>query len=224
YCTGTVYCDKFLHGHGFLGECVFPNHRTKGCIVYKSHENKPKDLKQFDRAVILIRNPYDALKAYFNWTFGKPVNTSSGNIKTSKKSPKSPRDRFHALVDLSRFNSTEWKSYVKGECFHWQSVYKVWLKTFVNRSLLVRYVDLKESLVPTLRQISKFLNVTTSEMEYTCTYMNREGQHHRNQKYDLRITDLFTEEQIDMVNGAILNVMATMKNGYRLKDFIFKPF
>ncbi|XP_060085643.1 sialate:O-sulfotransferase 1-like [Ylistrum balloti] len=221
YCTGTVYCDKYLHGHGFPGECVFPNQNAKhACIVYKSHYYETNKLKQFHKAVILIRNPYDAFKAFFNWMYGKSL---SGNQTTNRtqKAITGPRDRFHALVDSSRYNSTGWKEYVKRQCLRWQSSYTTWMKEFQNRFLLVRYRDLKNDLIPTLRRISEFLNVTASEKDLICTDINKEGQHHRKQKYELTIPDIFTEEQIDMVNTAIMDVMKVAKNKFSLKDFIF---
>ncbi|XP_033758145.1 WSC domain-containing protein 1-like [Pecten maximus] len=220
YCTGTVYCDKFLSVRGFPGECIFPNHKSKGCIVYKSH--RTKNLTQFQKAVILIRNPFDALKAFFNWSSGKTPKSAGNNTTVdAPKQSKKPRDRFHALVDRSSFNTTGWNKYVKAQIRQWKSSYLVWLKTFPKRSMVVRYVDLKENLIPTLRRISKFLNVPTTEAEYICTDFNKEGQHHRKQKYSIKTSDIFTDEHISIINGAITEVMSAARYRYRLKDFIF---
>ncbi|XP_033758660.1 WSC domain-containing protein 2-like [Pecten maximus] len=179
-------------------------------------------LTQFHKAVILIRNPFDALKAYFNWSLGKTPNLlGNGTAVDASKKPKKPRDRFHALVDRSRFNTTGWDKYVKGEILEWKSSYLVWLKTFPNSSMVVRYVDMKENLIPTLRRISKFLNVQTTEAEYICTDFNKEGRHHRKQKYSLKTSDIFTDEHINIINSAITEVMSAARYRYGLKDFLF---
>ncbi|XP_069103161.1 sialate:O-sulfotransferase 1-like [Argopecten irradians] len=222
YCTGTVYCDRFLAKKGFPGECVFPSTKAKGCIIYKSHYNVKDKLRGFQKAIILIRNPFDALKAFFNWHTGKQSQYSV-NAAVLQKNNKTRiiKDRFHALVDPSKFNSTAWSAHVKRESTVWRDSYLTWLNVFQNRSLVVRYKDLRENLIPTLRKISKFLNVQSTEMDYICTDVNKEGQHHRKQTYSLETADIFTDQQIDMVNSAIMTVMNATKNRYSLKDFIF---
>ena len=58
--TGTVYSAKNVNMKGiFKGEGV----RTGKVIAIKTHE---KNYVIFDRAIVLIRNPYDAILADFN--------------------------------------------------------------------------------------------------------------------------------------------------------------
>ncbi|XP_069101621.1 sialate:O-sulfotransferase 1-like [Argopecten irradians] len=222
YCTGTVYCDQFLVRHGFPGECVLPSTKSKGCIVYKSHYQAKDKLRGFQKAIILIRNPFDALKAYFNWRNGKPSQYSVNDTFVGEKENKRIiKDHFHALVNPSKFNSTEWYEYVKQQSLAWRNSYLTWLDVFENRALVVRYDNLRDNLIPTLRKISMFLDVQPTKIDYICTDVNKEGRHHRKQKYSLETSDIFTNQQIDIVNSAIMTVMNATRNRYSLKDFIF---
>ena len=54
--TGSIYCDNILHKAG-LGECL-PN-MTDRVVVEKVHE---PNYDKYDRAVLLIRNPFDAIQ------------------------------------------------------------------------------------------------------------------------------------------------------------------
>lgn len=74
-CTGAVYCDISLRGKGFAGE------HTRGgqALVVKTHssssewvsaKSKMEVLKErsglFGSAILLVRNPFDALVAEWN--------------------------------------------------------------------------------------------------------------------------------------------------------------
>ncbi|KOB68402.1 Uncharacterized protein OBRU01_18345 [Operophtera brumata] len=57
--TGSIYMDYGLRVHGFPAENV-----TGGSVlVVKTHEAPPLDLTKFKSAVLLIRNPRDAILA-----------------------------------------------------------------------------------------------------------------------------------------------------------------
>lgn len=75
-CTGAVYCDISLRARGFIGEYV----RSGRVLVVKTHAVSPKwvrgsrqslgDLGEyvgiFGSAILLVRNPFDALVAEWN--------------------------------------------------------------------------------------------------------------------------------------------------------------
>ena len=56
--TGSVYKDYALLKNGFPGE----NSVNGSVIAVKTHEFGPEALKQFDRAILLVRDPYEALQ------------------------------------------------------------------------------------------------------------------------------------------------------------------
>ena len=68
-CTGSIYCDSPLRTGGFVGESV----RDGSVIVVKTHtsdyqwkddtEKRNKDDAYYGSAIMLIRNPFDALVA-----------------------------------------------------------------------------------------------------------------------------------------------------------------
>ena len=55
YLTGAIYPDKYLQAHGFPGQSV----QNGSVIVIKTHWGS-EDVA-YDRAVVLVRNPYDNL-------------------------------------------------------------------------------------------------------------------------------------------------------------------
>ena len=64
YHTGSVYYDLALKRNGFPGE-----YRMDGSvIVIKTHlmGDAMRKMRQFDQAVIVIRNPLDSMKAEWN--------------------------------------------------------------------------------------------------------------------------------------------------------------
>lgn len=55
--TGSIYMDYGLRMHGFPAENV-----TDGSVlVVKTHEAPPRDPNKFKSAILLIRNPRDAI-------------------------------------------------------------------------------------------------------------------------------------------------------------------
>lgn len=66
--TGCDYTDDDLKRNGFLGENI-----TDGStVVVKTHEWEPETrLQHFQKAVLLIRNPYDAILSNFHLRHSK---------------------------------------------------------------------------------------------------------------------------------------------------------
>ncbi|KAI0236542.1 hypothetical protein LSAT2_012910 [Lamellibrachia satsuma] len=59
--TGSVYHDVALEKAGFLGESVIDSR----VIVIKTHRDV--ELLKYDRAILIIRDPYDAIVSEYNW-------------------------------------------------------------------------------------------------------------------------------------------------------------
>ena len=83
--TGSIYCDQILKGT-FSGESV----ASGNVIVVKTHHadtrELPKDVQletgktEYDKAIILVRNPFDALVSEANrrWNRNRRVNNHVG--------------------------------------------------------------------------------------------------------------------------------------------------
>ena len=67
-CTGSLYCDRDLHGHGFVGEGIY----SGSVLVIKTHKANTRKVRKrdalrdqgyinFTRAIFIVRNPFDAL-------------------------------------------------------------------------------------------------------------------------------------------------------------------
>ena len=59
--TGSVYYDAALAEAGFYGENVTDSR----VVVIKTH--RERGLRRYDRAILIIRDPYDAIVSEYNW-------------------------------------------------------------------------------------------------------------------------------------------------------------
>lgn len=85
YFSGSIYCDNTLK-KVFPGECV----ASGNVVVIKTHHadtrTLPKDVQigtgreKYDKAIVLVRNPYDALVSEANrrWNYNRSVNSHVG--------------------------------------------------------------------------------------------------------------------------------------------------
>ena len=60
--TGSVYFDYGLYKRGFPGEGL----RGVSAVAVKTHEYTPEAMAAFDQAVLLVRDPFEALKVSLN--------------------------------------------------------------------------------------------------------------------------------------------------------------
>ncbi len=74
--TGSVYKDYALLKNGFPGESVTDASRV---IAVKTHEFGPDALGAFDRAVLLVRDPFASILAEFNRRAGGHVGHASAD-------------------------------------------------------------------------------------------------------------------------------------------------
>ncbi|KAL4237959.1 hypothetical protein ACF0H5_002669 [Mactra antiquata] len=65
--TSSCYCDEDLHNSGFPFECHTDKSKT---LVVKAHGIECYETYRFQKVVLLIRNPYDALLSYANFAEG----------------------------------------------------------------------------------------------------------------------------------------------------------
>lgn len=152
--TGSVYLDESLATlAGFPGEGI----QNRSVIAVKTHQMPGK--KDFDRVLILIRHPMDAIKAEFN-------RRAFGHI-------------HHA--PYSDFQSDKWKDFVKEQSEHWFNFNKAWLESNVHK-LVLNYEDLVLNTFETLHNVLEFLDYPISDSDmWKCIKANKEGRLHRPQ-------------------------------------------
>ncbi|XP_036308071.1 WSC domain-containing protein 1 [Pipistrellus kuhlii] len=184
--TGSYYFDGTLYNKGFKGE---KDHwRSRRTICVKTHESGRREIEMFDSAILLIRNPYRSLVAEFN-------RKCAGHLGYAA-------DR--------NWKSKEWPDFVNSYASWWSSHVLDWLK-YGKRLLVVHYEELRRSLVPTLREMVAFLNVSVSEERLLCVENNKEGsfRRHGRRPHD---PEPFTPEMKDLINGYIRTVDKALRD------------
>ncbi|EPY86725.1 WSC domain-containing protein 1 [Camelus ferus] len=184
--TGSYYFDGTLYNKGFKGE---KDHwRSRRTICVKTHESGRREIEMFDSAILLIRNPYRSLVAEFN-------RKCAGHLGYAA-------DR--------NWKSKEWPDFVNSYASWWSSHVLDWLR-YGKRLLVVHYEELRRSLVPTLREMVAFLNVSVSEERLLCVENNKEGSFRRRGRRP-HDPELFTPEMKDLINGYIRTVDQALRD------------
>ncbi|GAB0198270.1 WSC domain-containing protein 1 [Grus japonensis] len=180
YYTGSYYFDGALYNKGFKGE---KDHwRSRRTICVKTHESGKTEIEMFDSAILLIRNPYKSLMAEFNRKYAGHLGYAT--------------DR--------NWKSKEWPDFVNSYASWWASHVLDWLK-YGKRLLVVHYEDLKQSLIPKLKEMVEFLNMTVTEDRLLCVENNRDGNFKRSGAKQ-KDFEPFTQEMKDLINRYILTV------------------
>ncbi|XP_007054246.1 WSC domain-containing protein 1 isoform X1 [Chelonia mydas] len=185
YYTGSYYFDGTLYNKGFKGE---KDHwRSRRTICVKTHESGKREIEMFDSAILLIRNPYKSLMAEFN-------RKCAGHLGYAT-------DR--------NWKSKEWPDFVNSYASWWASHVLDWLK-YGKHLFVIHYEDLKQNLIPKLKEMVEFLNMTVTEDRLLCVENNRDGNFKRS---GARQKDFepFTQEMKDLINSYILTVDEALK-------------
>ncbi|NXE55983.1 WSCD1 protein, partial [Casuarius casuarius] len=180
YYTGSYYFDGTLYNKGFKGE---KDHwRSRRTICVKTHESGKTEIEMFDSAILLIRNPYKSLVAEFNRKYAGHLGYAT--------------DR--------NWKSKEWPDFVNSYASWWASHVLDWLK-YGKRLLVIHYEDLKQSLIPKLKEMVEFLNMTVTEDRLLCVENNRDGNFKRSGAKQ-KDFEPFTQEMKDLIDRYILTV------------------
>lgn len=170
--TGSVYKDQGLRKHGFPAEGI----QNSSVIAIKTHELGDEKREVFDKAILLVRNPFDAMLAEFNRQFGGHI----GHATT---------ERFH--------KDNVWNSFVRRNSEGWYNFHIDWLK-FHKDMLIIFYSDLKTNLSEQVQRLANFLNVTMSPQILACSLKNSRGLFKR-ESYVLPF-EPYTEEMTYAIN------------------------
>ncbi|KAJ0172941.1 hypothetical protein K1T71_011117 [Dendrolimus kikuchii] len=198
--TGSIYMDYGLRVHGFPAENV-----TDGSVlVVKTHEAPPLEPDKFKSAVLLIRNPRDAILADFN-------RLHKGHIGTA------PKSAFKKKMHERRMS--DWATYVATQLTVWESLHRLWLTKFPGPIYVVFYEVLVKDTKNTLLGVLDFLNHTVTEEDITCALSNKEGIYRRKKK--LQNFDPFTEEMytaLNEVRNRVLNIVLNYRRTHHTSE------
>lgn len=165
--TGSVYKDVALLRNGFPAESV----NNGSVIVVKTHEYGPDVRKNFDAAILVVRDPFDSVLAEFN-------RRSGGHIG-------------HASVEKFRKDGGRvWQQFARDKVREWENMNMDWASRFQGPLLVLHYGDLtgtEAGLERQLRRMLEFLAVSVTKENMECVLRHKEGIYRRKKKNgDLR--------------------------------------
>lgn len=207
YYTGSIYSDKNLFKGGFKGEQE--DWKTGQMIVIKAHSFR--DERELRDAVLLIRNPFDAILAEFN------------RLKGGAKGG----DHHTGVATLDDFLSDDWVDMDIGKrAFRWYKLYNGNLLT--RRTLPIFYEDLKQYPIPEMEKIGAFLNITdtNSAEKFDCLFGDHSKKFKRSSDREYDPYNFMGKEKFDAVNMYVrkLNETLLQVHGITLPDdYIRQP-
>ncbi|XP_046363397.2 WSCD family member CG9164-like [Haliotis rufescens] len=154
--TGSDDFDKNLEARGFLGERKMDGSTiaVKTHTLYKPQSRKP--LRDIKRAILIIRNPYNAMVADFNRLHSK------SHVGT---------------VSLPIF-IRDWKRYLSEWSHKWYSLNHSWI-TQKDNLLVIFYENLQKHLEQELTRLYSFLDDGSFHGNIQCALNITEGNFHR---------------------------------------------
>ena len=180
--TGSVYKDYALLKNGFPAESI-----TNGSvIVIKTHEYGNDAISMFDRAILLIRDPFASILAEFN-------RRSGGHIG-------------HASLEKYRRNGGKyWRSFVRSKAAEWRKMNLAWFEGYNDRPgrlIVIAYEDLVRDPEKQLSKVLNFLGVKVPEASMKCAMSHKEGIYKRGKQkavnvpvFDSELTHVITDEE-----------------------------
>ncbi|XP_070185073.1 WSCD family member GA21586-like [Littorina saxatilis] len=183
--TGSVYNDKQLIRGGFLGESV----RDGTVVAIKTHLVE-KD-HPYERAILIIRNPYDAMFAEFN-------RRGSNN---------------HVGVAPFRFYIQHWNSFVKQFVSQWLMFHKCWM-TFRGPVLLIVYDDLVVSLREHIEKMAEFVEHPSLRINISCALADSTGNFRRVNKMASFKEEVLSADLVKTMNSNIIAVQKMFKKKF----------
>ncbi|KAF2363004.1 Sulfotransferase domain [Trinorchestia longiramus] len=158
YHTGSVYKDFALMKNGFPAESI----SNGSVIIVKTHEYGEQMRAPFSRAILIIRDPYQAILAEFN-------RQSGGHIG-------------HAQPDkYSKDNGKYWSTFVHNKALSWTNTYLDWLQ-FKGPLHVLFYEDLVENLANEMNKILEFLDFHEDIPSFECMMRNKDGIYKRRKR------------------------------------------
>ncbi|KAL4237963.1 hypothetical protein ACF0H5_002673 [Mactra antiquata] len=169
--TSSEYCDRSLLNNGFPYECSTDRSHM---IVVKTHETK--HYHSFQKLVLLIRNPYDALLSMFHIT--EAGHTGKPDIEKLKQ-------RCDKLFD----QLVTWFISLIGNT----------INEFRGPVYVIQYDELKRNMKEELKKLAVFLDVEVTPRDIDCTAKLQEGNFHRKANFTEHLDilqNVYSKEQL----------------------------
>ncbi|WAR25457.1 WCSD-like protein [Mya arenaria] len=177
FCTTGLYCDKELRDHGFPFECAHEVDR-KRCLLVKAHlpdpafertyvDRLPEVIPEFDRAVLLVRNPYEFIVANMYFWHMETV----------------PEEAFMK-------NNSRWRHSQPKLLDWWRDMNAYWLTNYTGALLPVLYSRIRRDVYGELHHLLAFLHVNVSDADVRCAVQCGEGSFHRPSRKWTRVRSL----------------------------------
>ena len=181
--TGSVYKDGVLMKNGFPAENV----QDGSVIVVKTHEWGPEHIDKFDKAILLVRDPFDSLKSEFNRQYGG---------HTGHASP----DKFRRL---------NWKDFVYTKGEQWEKMNIEWCNHLKGKVLVILYERLRQNIKSELRRILEFLGIDIEHKTMKCVLSRKEGSFKRSKK--VIDFEIFDDKLKDFLNAKKSHLHSLLK-------------
>lgn len=193
--TGSVYKDFGLLKNGFPGECVV----NSSVIVVKTHERGPAAHQGYDKAVLLVRDPTQAIQAEFNRQGGGHIGFASP-------------DRYK--IGKGKY----WEKFVNEQIVKWKNTNLDWLFNFTKPTYVLFYDQLVNELEPNLKDLLIFLELNVTESQLQCALERREGIYRRKKR--MLNLDPFTKDmktKIDATKQEVYKLIYEYLEGKKQK-------
>nr|XP_002120962.3 WSC domain-containing protein 1-like [Ciona intestinalis] len=192
--TGSIYSDEHLYRKGFLGE--IEKWQLKKCAIIKSHKETLQFSSHFDKLILVIRNPFDAILSEFNRCLS---------------------DSHTGFANQSSFTGKKWPKFVPYKMQKWIRIIKVHLEAR-KETTVVFYENLVQNPIPELRRVVKFtgLHIPNLEARLICTQENLNGAFQRPK----RKQNPYSNWMVTLINDGITEVRKVLKEfGYDCPEY-----
>ena len=147
-----------------LGESV----TDASVLAVKTHEHNPNSKFKFNKVILVVRDPYEALQAEFNRQYSN--NTSHIG---------------HASISsFKRQGGKHWKNFVYSGIVKWANTNTYWYNSFPEPSTrhVIFYDELVNDTENVLQRVLEFLNIDITKKAMKCVVEQKEGLYHRSKK------------------------------------------
>ncbi|KAH3768740.1 WSC domain-containing protein 1-like [Dreissena polymorpha] len=191
--TVSVYCDLYLYKHGFPYECRVE--KAKYASLVKTHEIGR--VKKYTRAVLLLRNPYDALLSYFNF------------VKAGHKGHPTEKALRNASAELFDF-SLNW----------YMNLIKETIEQFGDNVHVIVYERLRDNPRQELTRLARYLDVIIADRDLTCAITLAEESFRRqtkNKNHHRMLEIAFDWDKMAVLDQAIRDAERMLEAAYKRK-------
>ena len=173
-----------------LGESV----TDASVLAVKTHEHNTNSKFKFNKVILLVRDPFEALQAEFNRQSGGHIGHASAN-------------------SYKRQGGKHWKSFVYNGIVKWSNTNTYWFESFPDPS--TRHVIFYDKLISDtqheLEKLLEFLNIDITKSQMECTMTHKEGMYHRSKKKVVGV-ELFDAKMRQTINDIKERVYKVLKD------------